>query len=380
MKRVLLVFAALLLLIVSAACSNDETASRDSDDYYGYDSYPAMTTSPGYGDKYNAPAPTITVTQSAASSESSGTVITLSTLPEDRMIVRTGNMSIVVNDIDATLSAISQLADSNDGYVVSSNTWKNGESVYGSISIRVAAGKYDTALAAISQMAVEVTSQSTSSEDVTAEYVDLSAQLSSLEATEEQLLLIMSRATTVEDTLAVQAQLTKIQTQIEQIKGRMQYLEKTSSTSLITVSLSQSKLGVSFTASSVNAKTGNELHFNPNVAGGFTPYSYEWNFGDGKTSTESNPTHAYAKAGEYTVSLKITDDRGNTVTETRETYIRITQGGWSIGGIASGAWNALLWLGRGLVSLVIILAVFSPVALVIWLIIWLARRKKVKTA
>jgi PKD repeat protein len=376
MKRVLLVSAALLLMVVSAACSNGANEDRNGSTY----TYSQMTTSPGYGDYYNAPVPSIIVTKGAESSESSGVTIYTSDLPEDRMIVRTGNMSIVVNDIDATLSAISQLADSSDGYVVSSNTWKNGESVYGSISIRVAAGSYDTALAAISQMAVEVTSQSTSSEDVTAEYVDLSAQLSSLEATEEQLLLIMSRATTVEDTLAVQAQLTKIQTQIEQIKGRMQYLEKTSATSLITVSLSQSKLGVTFTASSVNAKTGNELHFNPNVAGGFTPYSYEWNFGDGKTSTESNPSHAYAKAGEYTVSLKITDDRGNTVTETRETYIRITQGGWSIGGIAGGAWNALLWLGRGLVSLVIILAVFSPVALVVWLIIWLARRKKAKAS
>ena len=125
----------------------------------------------------------------------------------------------------------------------------------------------------------------------------------------------------------------------------MEYLKKTSATSLITVNLAQAKLEVKFTASSINAKTGDEIQFNPDVAGGFTPYSYEWDFGDGKTSTESNPVHVYAKPGEYTISLKVTDDRGNTVTETRKDYIKIAQGGWSIGGVASGAWRP--WCGWG---------------------------------
>ena len=37
--------------------------------------------------------------------------------------------------------------------------------------------------------------------------------------------------------------------------------------------------------------------------------TYEWNFGDGKTSTDTNPTHIYIEAGTYTVSCKVTDDR-----------------------------------------------------------------------
>jgi PKD repeat protein len=48
--------------------------------------------------------------------------------------------------------------------------------------------------------------------------------------------------------------------------------------------------------------------------------SYLWNFGDGATSTAANPTHTYASAGTYTVTLQLvaldgcTDTRASTVT------------------------------------------------------------------
>ena len=376
MKKILIVAATILVIATAAACNKSTNEGRSGQDVVvtGIAS-PPITTSVQSFDK--APSPSITVT--STSSEFGG-LTTSSTIPDDRMIVRTGNISMVVNDINAALDDIAQMAVGYQGYVVSSNSWKNGEQMFGSISIRIPAESYDTASKSIGDMAVEVTSQSTSSQDVTEEYVDLGAQLSSLKATEAQLLLIMSKADKVADILAVQAQLTQIQTQIEQIEGRMQYLEKTSATSLINVSLSQAALEAKFTASSVNAKTGNEIQFYPDVAGGFTPYSYVWDFGDGKTSTDASPTHAYAKPGEYTISLKVTDDRANTVTEARENYIKITQGGWSIGGVASGAWSALLWLGRGLVTIVIGLGIFSPVIIVIGAVIWLLRRRRAKAS
>ncbi|GLX79801.1 collagenase [Thalassotalea insulae] len=38
--------------------------------------------------------------------------------------------------------------------------------------------------------------------------------------------------------------------------------------------------------------------------------SYLWDFGDGTTSTLANPSHSYTQAGEYNVSLKVTDNQG----------------------------------------------------------------------
>ena len=41
---------------------------------------------------------------------------------------------------------------------------------------------------------------------------------------------------------------------------------------------------------------------------GYPPESWYWEFGDGNTSTDQNPTHMYAEEGTYTVCLTISDD------------------------------------------------------------------------
>src|SRR5207249_4314431 len=44
-----------------------------------------------------------------------------------------------------------------------------------------------------------------------------------------------------------------------------------------------------------------------------------WTFGDGGTSTAQNPSHSYAAAGSYTVSLRVTDNQGAQSTTTSKT-------------------------------------------------------------
>jgi microbial collagenase len=46
-----------------------------------------------------------------------------------------------------------------------------------------------------------------------------------------------------------------------------------------------------------------------------TVASWSWNFGDGATSTQRNPSRTYAAAGQYTVSLRVTDDGGAADTQ-----------------------------------------------------------------
>jgi len=64
------------------------------------------------------------------------------------------------------------------------------------------------------------------------------------------------------------------------------------------------------------------VQFNGSASKGYPPYSYEWDFGDGNTSDEKNPTHIYTDAGNYTVTLTATDDTGNTSDDTTWAWIQ----------------------------------------------------------
>ena len=58
--------------------------------------------------------------------------------------------------------------------------------------------------------------------------------------------------------------------------------------------------GITFTPSLLITSIGQEISFE---SGGITSGGASWTFGDGNTSTESNPTHSYAAAGDYDVTL-----------------------------------------------------------------------------
>jgi len=156
---------------------------------------------------------------------------------EERMIVRNGEMSLVVEDVVAARDEVAQLALRFNGYVVSSRISGEEQEMRGYISIRVPDDQFEQALAELRELAVRVTSESTSSRDVTEEYIDLEARLKNAEATESQYLTLLEKAREVEDILKIYDSLSRVRNEIEQIKGRMQYLERTSSMSLVSVNL-----------------------------------------------------------------------------------------------------------------------------------------------
>src|SRR5262249_29772107 len=51
--------------------------------------------------------------------------------------------------------------------------------------------------------------------------------------------------------------------------------------------------------------------------------SYQWDFGDGNTSTDIAPAHMYNQRGIYTVKLTVTSSEGCTDVLTRNAYINV---------------------------------------------------------
>ena len=212
MKRGLIALALVALLLVPVACAKAPLVEEEAPSVEG------MSMSSGGETVYKEGG-------------------TLPSVDEERMIVRTGEMSLVIEDVVDARDEIAQLAVRLDGYVVSSRIWGEEQEMRGNISIRVPDDEFEPALSELRDLAVRVTSESTDSKDVTEEYIDLKSRLKNAEATESQYLALLKKAEDVEDILRIYESLSQVRREIEQIKGRMQYLERTSSMSLISAHL-----------------------------------------------------------------------------------------------------------------------------------------------
>jgi len=159
-----------------------------------------------------------------------------------RMVIKNASLSIVVEEPPATMDLIASMAEGLGGYVVSSNLFQVStdsglEIPQASITIRVPAEKLDQALDEIKSGAGQILSENISGQDVTQEYTDLESRLRNLERAEEQLAEIMDEAYQTEDVLSVYNRLVEIRSQIEVIKGQMQYYEQSAAMSSISVNI-----------------------------------------------------------------------------------------------------------------------------------------------
>jgi PKD repeat protein len=73
---------------------------------------------------------------------------------------------------------------------------------------------------------------------------------------------------------------------------------------------------VSISASPTSGQAPLTVNFSGGASGGTSPYTYSWNFGDGQSSTQQNPSHTYLAAGNYVATLGVTDSKGATASKT----------------------------------------------------------------
>jgi hypothetical protein len=159
-------------------------------------------------------------------------------VPQVRLIIRTADLNLVVADTEATISAVTEMIEANGGWVVNSSLYQYSENVKsGNITVRVPVDGFNSAITAIKGLAVEVTSESSAGQDVTEEFVDLSSRLENLEATADRVRNFLDESRNVEEALAVNQELSRLEGEIEVIKGRMQYLSQSAGFSTISINL-----------------------------------------------------------------------------------------------------------------------------------------------
>ncbi len=156
----------------------------------------------------------------------------------ERLVIKTADLSLQVDSARDAEAALREMVGQLGGYVVKVETSGTDERMLSHVIFRVPAERFDQALSVVQGLAKKVVARTVGGDDVTEEFVDLEARLSNLEATRDRLQSFLDKAVTVDDALKVNQSLSDLQGQIEQLKGRKQFLQNSASLSTISVTLS----------------------------------------------------------------------------------------------------------------------------------------------
>jgi hypothetical protein len=157
----------------------------------------------------------------------------------NRMIVKNSDMRLLVEDTNTAIDRTTQIVGDAGGYIVSSRVWfqdYGGHQLkYATVTLGVPVEEFEKVLSRLRGLAIEVRDETASGDDVTDQYVDLESQLTTLEATRERVKSFLDEAKNVDEALRINQELANLDAQIEQIKGRMNYLNDRSAFSTITI-------------------------------------------------------------------------------------------------------------------------------------------------
>jgi hypothetical protein len=153
----------------------------------------------------------------------------------ERLIVRTGRLSVVSNDVRKSVGDMSSYVVGIGGFVVSSNVQGTNDNPSATLEVRVPVDKFQESVDKAKTAGLRVTSESLTGEDVTEDFVDTQARIKNLQASEMQFSEIMKKAQKISDVLEVQQQLERVRGDIDVAQGHAQYLEKSAKMSSITI-------------------------------------------------------------------------------------------------------------------------------------------------
>ena len=166
----------------------------------------------------------------------SGVIATMQDLARpDLLIIRRGSIAIQVADIDAALADAGGAISSLGGYESGSTRTGRGDGARAEVVYRFPADSWQAALVAIRGVGDEVLDEQSETTDVTGEVVDLEARIRNLRVTEAAFQSIMDRATVIKDVLSVQAELTRVRSEIEQLTAKAASLRDDAAMSTLSV-------------------------------------------------------------------------------------------------------------------------------------------------
>jgi hypothetical protein len=139
---------------------------------------------------------------------------------DDLMVVYTGSLDLVVDDLPAALAKAKTAVLATGGYIGASEESNSDDRSVAVITYRIPADRWEDALASLRGLATEVVGERTQATEVGGQMVDLEARIRNLRASEGVLVEIAKGTGKVTDLLEVEARIADVRGQIEVLEGQ----------------------------------------------------------------------------------------------------------------------------------------------------------------
>lgn len=159
-------------------------------------------------------------------------------LSDDAKIVKTGSLQLEVTSLGEALTKAQAEIAGMGGYIGASEERHEEERSFATVTYRIPVARWDDALKVLRGLSAEVLGGQTQAIEVTGQLVDLAARIDNLRATERSLQAIMAQATKIPDILEVQARLTEVRGEIEQLEAQRVHLSDQAAYATLTVAYS----------------------------------------------------------------------------------------------------------------------------------------------
>ena len=139
---------------------------------------------------------------------------------DDAKIVRTGTMQLQVKDVVKAIDAARDAVVDGGGYISASRQSTTEDGIVATVTYRIPVERWEQTLNQLRGLSLKVLNEQTDALEVTGQVVDLDARIRNLQASEHAMQRIAEQATAIKDVLAVQAELTRIRGEIEQLTAQ----------------------------------------------------------------------------------------------------------------------------------------------------------------
>ena len=143
-----------------------------------------------------------------------------------------GSLSLEVQSLDEAVIGVQRLVTAYKGWVTQSNLETAGRP-YANITLLVPKSSFYELLGEIKEIASVVKNENVNSNDVTEEYIDVTARLDVMKETGSRFLSLLSDTDNIEEIILLEKELMRLRGEIDSLEGRVSYLTKATDNSFL---------------------------------------------------------------------------------------------------------------------------------------------------